>query len=288
VLEAKLKTTLYNAVKWLPVSEAEKGSLRLRLDKEIAIVEKNHLEKIFKKPKRDNLVTLQDVIADESNSIIGHLMHCLTYETKETTAIKDIKDFVVRLRENAKYGGGSLSEKQIKELIVHGLFGDPDKAWEEYWLFVHPQTEMPKETLSKISVINTRRSISLAEATELAGKKVNTLDDYINPASLGHNLHIVGWAKQKPKKIVYRETKKAAFFDIYSCDDTIRDETTIIECAVWDDEFETYQRVLEQIKRNSLLSVVGRRTCDKKRGDEGKRKLFLTGQRMRILQAPDE
>src|SRR5687767_8801482 len=114
----------------LPVPSNVYNELYTRAEKELEIIKEKKLFDLFKAKKDKKLASLNEVLADERLSVVGYLTKSLYHQ--ESTAISSLSEFESKLAQLKILKQGSISEKQVKELILFGVFGDPEQNMTEY------------------------------------------------------------------------------------------------------------------------------------------------------------
>lgn len=280
MLNQRSKPTLYKAVQSLNISSAAAGELRLRLDKELEIIERHKLWSIFKR-KQEDLISLDDVVATPELSVVGYLSQSLSYEQRdEERPIDGIDDFLSRLKQVQEAGGGTLQEPQILDLIAHRVFGPPQKAYKAYWKKAHPGEVCPPRRFPAVTMFDSKPVISLEQAVKISGLPVNKSIDFEDSSKLGHNMHYVGWLVSKPAiRNIKRTQKDMASFDILPVD-TVEDKIPVV---CWPEHLVDLRKIVDAAKADDLVSVVGLRAYN-----QGRKERQLELRALRILEVPDE
>ena len=285
MFDSKLKQTLYNAVKYLPLPERERGQLRIKLDQEIKTIEAKKLAKMFKERPGER-VPLEVVVQNPDVSIVGFLTHSLIYGEREEISIDSVTHFMQRLEQVKKFKGGTIQEEQIIALISYGMFGKPQEAYKEYYEYVHPGAEIPVRRFGKKSAVGVTPKITIEMAKELTDMPVATLGEFLHPSSARRKMHMVGWLKEKPKVITTRQKKDMAFVNFFSVDDTEKTDDSKVDCVIFPDDYADFKDVIEGLSRSDLVSVIGERTYNRDR--KAKQLQIRSGDRIKVVELPEE
>lgn len=244
------------------------------------MIERHKLWSIFKR-KQEDLISLDDIVVTPELSVVGYLSQSLSYEqVGEQRPIDSIEDFLDRLKQVQDAGGGTLQEPQIIDLIAHRVFGPAQKTYKAYWKKAHPGEPCPPRRFPAVTMFDSKPIISLERAVKLSGLPVNKSIDFEDSGKLGHNMHFVGWMIAKPSiRTIKSNKKEMASFDILPVD-TVEDKIPVV---CWPEHLSGLKKVVESVKADDLVSVVGLRAYNK---SDKTRQLELRA--LKVLEVVDE
>jgi len=246
------------------VDEKTRTYIEKRVERELNDIDDLKLAGLMK-PQIGRKPLLQDVLEDETLSIVGYLVGSLAFVDRPV--ISSVSDF---LRENkyhraAKQGG--LNDKNIRELILTGCFGEPRAIMQEYLGLVGkedmPVLDWDRERAFRLFQI---RDIDTDAIEHRYGRRLTSFKDYLNPMSSGSEMMIAGQLVEPVHKLPTKGTRGAmGFMDLYpnGCDEQL--ENPRFQVVVWPRSWHLFKSLSPEPSIGDVLIVHGVRDYNEKR-----------------------
>lgn len=261
--------------------------IRSRLQSELKILETNKklLSYIEKAPVADkNAVPLSEVLAHEEYSVVGLLLGKLRYRIP--TVARQPSDVAARLEVLRKVGLGSVSEKQMEELILHGIFGDPEKALREYAAATGSEELAGRLATPGFDYVQAlRQRLHMNPELELqdlpsavglpADYQVSLYEDYLSPLSNGRLLLVAGIMLREPKQIVTkpkndRPGRPMAFLNLKPLGQELDEfDEPVFKVTVWPDGMHKLKEITPHLVEGDVVLILGRREWNDYKDEPG-------------------
>lgn len=220
MVPSKLKKEIAKRLKRLPASEEERATLEVIVENELAEIKQAKIHHLFE-PTDDTCIETAStlILESERKSVVGRLVQGIQGSPVPWAPIRGIEDFLKRLTYVHLCKMGTISDRQIVELILAGTFGDPKETMATFWKIRHPDKSVPTYNYEKELAVRLRRvqRINLDDVEQFFGIAITPYEGYLSPGSSGERLWACGQLQRAPKQIKTKQSppQDMAFLDLY-------------------------------------------------------------------------
>jgi len=157
--------------------------------------------------------------------------------------------------------------RQIKELILFGAFGDPEKSMVEYYALVHPKESVPyhdykRELSNRLCEI---RTVDITEIENELGQDIVPFELFLTPQYYGQQIAVIGQMVEMPYIHTTKNKKEMAFVTLVPLDVDPSYVEPRIDVIVWPDGYHKFSNLDPEPSNGDILVVIGERAYHEKK-----------------------